>query len=234
MMVTLGNFFFRYRNSLAPILYIGLFIPAAGVIESYYILAIIGMLIVLTGQAIRMATIGLVYIVRGGSKRTIFARGLVTTGIFAYCRNPMYIGNILIMTGIFIMADTVLVFFIVPLVIFFYQAIVMAEEDFLRRQFDHEFEEYTHSVNRWIPGLKRIGKSFGSMTFNWRRVVLKEFNTTFIVLLGALLVLMKNIYKTDKKLFSDCFPYSIVIFIILIVVYLVILYLKKSKKLRAK
>ena len=234
MMLTIGNFFFRYRNSLAPILYIGLFIPTAAANDSYYILAIIGMLIVLTGKAIRMTTIGLVYIVRGGSNGSIFASGLVKTGIFAHCRNPMYLGNILIMTGLFIMADTVLVFFIVPLVIFFYQAVVMAEEDFLRRQFGHEYEEYTSNVNCWIPRMKGINRSFESMTFNWRRVVLKEFNTTFIVLLGVLLVFMKNMYKTDKKLFYDCFPYSIAIFIILIVVYLAILYLKKSKKLREK
>jgi len=232
MMVTLGNFFFRYRNSLAPILYIGLFVPAPAVYDSYYIPAFIGLLIALAGQAVRMATIGLDYIIRGGSKGRIFARGLVTTGIFAHCRNPMYIGNMLIMTGMFIMADSVLVYCIVPLVVFFYQAIVKAEENFLRMQFGDEYEEYTRRVNRWIPSLKGIHASFESMTFNWRRVVRKEFNTSFIVLLGALLVFMKNIYKTDKELFSCCLPYSIAIFIILLATYLTILYLKKSKKLR--
>ena len=232
MMVALGNFFFRYRNSLAPILYIGLFIPAVAVNDSYYILEFVGMLIALTGQAVRMATIGLVYIVRGGSKGRIFAGGLVTTGIFAHCRNPMYIGNILIMSGLFILANSILAFFIITLVVFFYQAIVIAEENFLRSQFGDEYEEYTHTVNRWIPRLKGINRSFESMTFNWRRVVLKEFNTAFIVFLGMLLVFMKNVYSADKEMFYSCLPHSFIIFIIMLVAYLTILYLKKSKKLR--
>lgn len=232
-MVTLGNFFFHYRNSLAPILYILLFIPTAAVCDSYYSFAFIGMLIALTGQAVRMATIGLVYIVRGGSKRRIFAKGLVKTGGFSHCRNPMYFGNILIMSGLFIMTNSFIVFFVVPFVMFFYQAIVLAEENFLRSQFGDDFEEYTRTVNRWIPRLKGINRSFESMTFNWRRVILKEFNTSFIVFLGILLIFMKNMYITDKEMFSCCLPYSIALFIILVVVYLTILYLKKSKKLRA-
>ena len=233
MMIILGNFFFRYRNSIAPILFIFLFTPAHAITDSYYILAVIGMLVALTGQAVRMATIGLVYIIRGGSKGRIFAQGLVKTGIFAHCRNPMYIGNILIMTGMFIMSNSVVAFIIVPLVIFFYQAIVLAEENFLLSKFGEEYEEYTHAVNRWIPRLKGINRSFESMTFNWRRVVLKEFNTSFIIFLGIVLVFMKNTYVVDKEMFSFCLPYSIEIFIILVVTYLTILYLKKSKKLRA-
>ncbi|MCE5251670.1 isoprenylcysteine carboxylmethyltransferase family protein [bacterium] len=232
MMVAIGNFFFHYRNTIAPVFFIVLFIPAAGMFGSYSTAASLGLALALTGQAIRVATIGLVYIIRGGSKKRIFAKGLVTTGIFGHCRNPLYMGNILIMTGLFIMADTVLALIAVPVVIFFYQAIVMAEEEYLRVQYPEEYTEFERKSNRWIPRLKGLGETFRSMTFNWRRVILKEYNTTFIWMLGAVIVFMQNIHGIDKALFSRLLPAAITAGVFLLVMYLGVMYLKKTKRLR--
>src|SRR4051812_38054034 len=106
-MITIGNFFFKYRNYLFIFLYLALFIPSPPVFttkffgEHYYIWPIIiGLLVTISGQAIRGATIGLAYIVRGGKDKKVYADELVTEGIFNHCRNPLYVGNILMLLGV--------------------------------------------------------------------------------------------------------------------------------------
>ena len=96
-MVKIGNFFFKYRNWLFIIFYALLFVPHVPQLftpknfgEHYYLYPIIiGLIITVAGQAIRGATIGLAYIIRGGKNKKVYAEDLVTTGIFAHCRNPL-------------------------------------------------------------------------------------------------------------------------------------------------
>ena len=72
-MVKIGNLFFRTRNFIFPIFYLFLFIPSSQLVVNYKIIAIIGISITIIGQLIRMVTIGLVYVIRGGRKRRIYA-----------------------------------------------------------------------------------------------------------------------------------------------------------------
>ena len=165
-MVALGNFLFHYRNMLFPLFYLILFVPSPVIFTSDLTAALTGLCISLIGQIIRIATIGLQYIIRGGSKRRVYAKDLVTTGIFSHCRNPLYIGNILILLGLSIIANSLLFLVVfIPLFAFFYQAIVRAEGNFLLGKFGDEFREYTESVNRWLPKLNGLGETFASMSF---------------------------------------------------------------------
>ena len=73
MMIQIGNFFFKYRNLLFILLYLALFVPSPPIFSAevfgpdYYLWPIvIGLIITVTGQLIRGATIGLAYIIRGG------------------------------------------------------------------------------------------------------------------------------------------------------------------------
>src|ERR1044072_3328458 len=106
-MISIGNFFFRYRNFLFMFLYVALFIPSAPLFssevfgENYYIWPVVlGLIITVSGQLIRGATIGLAYIIRGGKEGKVYADELVTSGIFHHCRNPLYVGNILMLCGV--------------------------------------------------------------------------------------------------------------------------------------
>ncbi len=199
-MVRLGNFFFKYRNWIFIIFYAALFIPSWPLFpprqlgSCYYIWPIgIGLIITCLGQLIRGLTIGLAYIVRGGKEGKPYAEGLVTEGIFRHCRNPLYVGNILMLLGVGILANSlVYVAIIIPFFLFIYQAIVLAEENFLSRKFGASFDDYCKSVNRWFPNLKGIGKTFTSMEFNWKRWILKEHTTQFVWLIGITLVLFIN------------------------------------------
>ncbi|TZF83888.1 isoprenylcysteine carboxylmethyltransferase family protein [Pedobacter sp. BS3] len=240
-MISIGNFFFKYRNFLFIFLYLALFIPSPRVFtpesfgESYYLWPIIiGLIITVTGQAIRGATIGLAYIVRGGKDKKVYAEDLVTQGIFNHCRNPLYVGNILMLTGVGILSNSVLYLVIfIPLFLFIYQAIVLAEENFLRHKFGQQFDAYCSRVNRWFINLKNLGQTFKGMKFNAKRWILKEYNTQFVWLAGIALVLLTRYPEITD--FDTNFRNVLltIILIILVLIYLTVRYLKKSGKLVA-
>jgi protein-S-isoprenylcysteine O-methyltransferase Ste14 len=201
---------------------------------SYYIWPIsIGLFITCLGQLIRGLTIGLAYIVRGGKEGKPYAEGLVTDGIFKHCRNPLYVGNILMLLGVGILANSlVYVIIVIPVFIFIYQAIVLAEENFLRGKFGPGFDEYCKKVNRWFPNLKEIGKTFGSMQFNWKRWILKEHTTQFIWLIGITLILL---LRYPELTGHDSGLRNLLLGIVLgalLLIYLLVRYLKKTGKFR--
>ncbi len=232
-MVIVGNFLFRHRNYIFPILYLILFVPSPKIFDDFYIPVIIGLSVALFGQAIRILTIGLVYIIRGGRHRQIYAKELVTDGIFAHCRNPLYLGNILILTGSGIMSNSLVSLLIfLPLFVFAYQAIVIAEENFLNDRFGPQYKNYLKRVNRWVPNLKGIGNTINSSTFKWRRVIVKEYNSIYIWLTGAVLLILKNYrsYSTAQN-FHKSLPFFILVIFSLTVCYSIVRYLKKSLKL---
>ena len=149
-MISIGNFFFKYRNVLFIILYPCLFLPspqlfkAESLGDSYYFWPIAaGLFITVSGQLIRGLTIGLAYIVRGGRDKKVYADKLVTQGIFNHCRNPLYVGNILMLLGVGVLSNSLIyVGIIMPLFLFIYQAIVLAEENNLRKKFGNDFDNY--------------------------------------------------------------------------------------------
>ncbi len=232
-MIQIGNFFFKYRNLLFILLYGLLFLPSPELFTENIFHAeyktwplIIGLFVTVLGQAIRGATIGLAYIVRGGKDKKVYAEHLVSTGIFSHCRNPLYVGNILMLLGVGILANSLIyVAIIMPLFLFIYQAIVLAEENFLRGKFGADFDAYCAKVNRWIPSLKGIGATFSSMEFNWKRWVLKEYTTQFIWLAGIALLTIR-LYQIE-----DVMTNSIYAVIILAIGYGIVRYLKKSGKM---
>lgn len=237
-MIKIGNFFFKYRNWLFIFLYIALFIPSRRIFSpdyfgvNYYLYpVIIGLVITIAGQLIRGATIGLAYIVRGGRDGKVYAEDLVTKGIFHHCRNPLYVGNILMLCGVGILSNSLLyLLFFIPLFLFIYQAIVLAEENFLRGKFGQAFVEYCNATNRWIPDLRGISNTFRAMHFNWRRWILKEYNTQYVWLSGIVLILLLKYeeltnYNTHLRntLMAIILPF-------LLLMYLFVRYLKKSGK----
>ena len=80
---------------------------------------------------------------------------LVITGMYAYVRNPMILGVIMILTGESIAISSLhifhwdLLFFVINNVYFgFY------EEPGLVHRFGDEYREYKKNVHRWVPRLK--------------------------------------------------------------------------------
>jgi protein-S-isoprenylcysteine O-methyltransferase Ste14 len=239
-MVAIGNFFFKYRNWIFILFYGALFIPSWPLFSPgrfgacYYLWPVLaGLFITCLGQLIRGLTIGLAYIVRGGKEGKPYAEGLVTDGIFNHCRNPLYVGNIFMLLGVGILANSlVYVAIVIPVFLFIYQAIVLAEENFLRGKFGAGFDAYCNKVNRWFPNLSGIGKTFRNMQFNWKRWILKEHTTQFIWLCGITLILLFRYpvltgHDTQRRTIL-----AAIILGILLLIYLLIRYLKKTGKFR--
>lgn len=237
-MISIGNFFFKYRNVVFIFLYLALFIPSPKLFrpeffgENYYWWPIVlGLSITIAGQLVRGATIGLAYIVRGGKDKRVYAEHLVTEGIFNHCRNPLYVGNVLMLAGVGILSNSLIyVAIFIPLFSFIYQAIILAEENFLRKKFGRTFDEYCSRVSRWGINFRGLGKTFRKMTFNSRRWVLKEYNTQFVWLVGIALLLLLNYpqlteYDSRER---NIWLGSALLFLTL--VYFYVRYMKKSGK----
>jgi membrane protein DedA with SNARE-associated domain len=119
----------------------------------------------------------------------------------------------------------------IPFFLFVYQAIVLAEENFLRNKFGEQFNNYCARVNRWFPDFKGIGKTFSGMRFNWKRYVAKEHTTTFIWLCGIVLLLLfyyPQLTNNDAHLRNTLL---IVILSALLIIYIFIRIIKKQGKL---
>jgi protein-S-isoprenylcysteine O-methyltransferase Ste14 len=185
----LGRFLFRYRNALFPCAFALVLLPGPHLFADSVISLGIGAVCAVLGQSIRVLTIGLKYVIRGGRERRVYAGELVTDGLYAHTRNPMYIGNVLILVGIATASNSWACLAVaVPLFVFVFACIVAAEEDYLRREFDAEFDSYCRSVPRWIPRFDRLGRTLVATTFHWRRLLVKEYGT-FCGLIGGLSLL---------------------------------------------
>ncbi len=204
MLVRVGNFFFHYRNFLFPLAFLLVFLPGPALFPAHITAAIIGALVALTGQLIRGATIGFKYIIRGGRNRRVYAEDLVTDGLYGHTRNPMYVGNLLILTGLAIAANSwSCVAIVVPLFTFIYIAIVAAEESFLRGKFGAAFDRYCHDVPRWAVRVRGLGATLSSMEFNWKRVIVKEYGTPVGWIIGLSVIVIRNLWEEGDGLSED-------------------------------
>jgi protein-S-isoprenylcysteine O-methyltransferase Ste14 len=120
---------------------------------------------------------------------------LATAGPYAYTRNPLYLGSLLIGVGFAIAARSCWIA-LALIVMFFaiYVPVIHGEEKFLREKFP-EFEEYVRSVPRMFPGLSVFRgprENSGSFSFELYRKH-REYNA----LLGTLLMIGALIAKIE-------------------------------------
>lgn len=79
------------------------------------------------------------------------ASSLVTSGIYRFTRNPMYLGMLLILVGWALYLANVLAFLFLPAFILYMNRFqIEPEEKALTALFGQEYLEYTARVLRWI------------------------------------------------------------------------------------
>jgi protein-S-isoprenylcysteine O-methyltransferase Ste14 len=143
----IGAMLFRNRSWL-PVLFIGvpLLVPARMSLTGW----VFGAICIVAGEWIRLAGVAAAGTVTRRRSRTV--QRLVTYGIFAWVRNPLYVGNFLIWMG-FTIISGVLWFLPIAIVIFAteYSLIVRYEEGVLESIFGAEYLAYKQSTPRWIP-----------------------------------------------------------------------------------
>ncbi len=198
-MIAIGNFLFRFRNQLFPAVIVVLFLlmPPPALVLDNPVLTLTkdaaAILVILAGLALRATVVGYKYIQRGGLKKKVYAKDLVTEGMFGVCRNPLYVGNMLLYTGVFLLhGNPLLIVAGVSLFAFMYQCIVYAEEAFLLRTFGEAYRAYCRDVPRWMLRLSNFSQSTEGMTFNIRRVVGKDYSTVSAAMIA---ILATEMYK---------------------------------------
>lgn len=111
------------------------------------------LLIALAAQSFRTWAAGFVGTRARGDAPS--AEILLTAGPYAHVRNPMYLGNLVIVVALALMSGV----WYAPLIAlcawsFVYAKVIPYEEAFLRHRFQDEYEAYFRSVPRLLPALR--------------------------------------------------------------------------------
>jgi protein-S-isoprenylcysteine O-methyltransferase Ste14 len=76
----------------------------------------------------------------------------IAIGFYKYWRNPMYLAEVFIFTGLFFLLGYLLLLFYAALVfIIMHLFVLYVEEPELRRVLGGQYIEYTKKVPRWVP-----------------------------------------------------------------------------------
>jgi len=189
-MKTLGRFLFRIR-SFTPIPLIILLIIFA---HPSRLSLIVGFIIAIPGELLRIWAVGYA----GAATRTRsmgVARQLVTTGPYAYVRNPLYLGNFILSLGICIISGVywMIPFFLVGY-IFQYLPIILSEEAHLRKECGKTYNEYYADVPRFIPRIRPYANR-SEHDFSLRRAIKSEKRTFVASVLVIVLMMIKQLWR---------------------------------------
>ena len=180
-----GNFLFKYRGTLPLILlggsllmFIYTQINKLGydrliAYEHYEYIAII---VTFLGLAIRIFTVG--YAARNTSGRNTqkqVADTVNTSGIYSTVRHPLYVGNFLMWLGPALMVQNL--WFIIAFVFIYwvyYERIMFAEEQFLRKKFNTQYTDWAARTPAFILSFKNY--LLPKETFSLKKILRQEKN----------------------------------------------------------
>ena len=232
-----GNWLFRWRSYL-PLCLIVVLIPA--ILNFRYlggshfydlILELVCMAISLSGLWVRCLTVG--YVPKGTSGRNTMkqvADSLNTTGVYSLLRNPLYLGNYLMMFGVITMISPGAWW--LPLVFslafwIYYERIIMAEEAFLSEKFGDEYSKYAAKTPVIFPRFRNWQKP--DLVFSFRTVLRREYSGLFALISAMFAIEVAGDFVVTRKLHFDVV--WVVLFIAALVLYLTLRTLKKTTTL---
>lgn len=190
-----GNWLFKYRSFLpiivliiGTVLYLRTeihpetFILKETPYEIFY--ELFALIVSLTGLLVRGYTVGHTPKRTSGrnTRQGQVADTLNTTGIYSIVRHPLYVGNLLMWLGPAMLTGHL--WFIISFCLFYwvyYERIMYAEEQFLRKKFGEKYIKWSENVPAFIPKLKNFKKP--DLPFSWRKVLKKEKNGLFALFL---------------------------------------------------
>jgi protein-S-isoprenylcysteine O-methyltransferase Ste14 len=188
-MKKIGNIFFKYR-SYTPLPF---FLIMIIYINPVIIYLILGLIISILGEMLRVWAVSYA----GSETRTtvsVGATNLVTQGPYSYIRNPLYLGNIIIYTGMGIMSNSLFPYLQMTGLIYFiiqYYFIIKVEEDYLTNKFGNIYNIYKSSVRSFIPNFKKLPENIKSnLDFNLKKGMQSEKRSfqSFIITSGLILI----------------------------------------------
>lgn len=188
--MTLGQIFFKYRSYTPLLPLIPMILYARPTIATL----LIGAVFVIIGELFRFW--GVAY--AGSETRTTDRVGgtyLVTQGPFAYVRNPLYVGNILMYFGIAVMSNSLFPYLQIFALVYFtfqYYYIILEEEGYLKEKFKEKYDDYFAKVSRFFPKFSPYDNSKQS----------------------GLKLNLKSAYESEKRTFQAVFVSSLIIVVI--------------------
>jgi protein-S-isoprenylcysteine O-methyltransferase Ste14 len=204
-----GNWLFK-RRSWLPV-----FMITAGIIMMYLgnrqaILfdmrdELIFLGVSLFGQVIRILTVGFTPKNTSG-RNTVngqIADELNVTGIYSLLRHPLYLGNFFMWLGpvLFLRSG----WFMVVFGLFYwlyYERIMFAEEQFLRRKFGDIYDKWSERVSSFIP--LTFYYIAPKLPFSVRNVLKREYNSFVnIFVIFTLLDLFRNYFLSERIYFTE-------------------------------
>lgn len=230
-----GDFLFRNRSYLPLLILIpGLYIyvmheaRVPDIMEKnniIYELACFG--VCLLGFLVRIITIGFSADSTSGRNTTAgqIAESLNTTGMYSFCRHPLYVGNFLIWLGI--AAFTQNFWFIVAFILMFwvyYERIMYAEEEYLLNKFGNEYQSYSDQTPAVIPAFKNFKKPL--LSFSFRKVIRQEKAGILNLFAVILLLRITGEYFESEAMHVELF--WIVGFCVSLLLYAIIKILQKK------
>jgi protein-S-isoprenylcysteine O-methyltransferase Ste14 len=234
-----GNWLFRWRSFLPLVLYVLAAMVIAMEADSHQPIfnfqwAIICLMVSMWGQIIRAITIG--YTPKGTSGRNTkmgqVAEVLNTKGIYSIVRHPLYLGNFFMWLGIIMYVGNHW-FTIVCVLLFwlYYERIMLAEEQFLRRKFGVLYEKWAEKIPPFFPSFTQY-KSSGD-SFSLRNVLKREYSGFFAVFLSfALLDALKTYTHIGITQWQDVITnFWGILLLINVPVFFTLRFLKKNTKL---
>lgn len=146
----MGSFFKRELRGKLRI-YIAWLTGVLLIILTHQTPALAGLLVILMGALLRAYSSGCI------EKESRLSEG----GPFRFCRNPLYVGSLLITLGAFVSQGYGWVGLVVVAVsMAVYQPLVAAEEKVLAEKFGAEYQDYLRRVPRYIPGPQTVWNAF--------------------------------------------------------------------------
>ena len=181
------------------------------------------------GLGIRVFTTG--YAPRGTSGRNTrrhVADVLNVTGMYSIVRHPLYLGNFLIWLGIslFVRSSGLSLIFILGFWLY-YERIIFAEEQFLRRKFGEVYSEWAARTRAFLPRFKNWQSP--SVSFSVRKVLRKEYQSFFgIIFTFTILEIIGDLFAV-KRIELDLM--WLILFSTGLTLYLILRILEKKTKI---
>ena len=89
----------------------------------------------------------------GGPGMQIPPERLVTTGPYAWCRNPMYLGHLIFLAGLALTFESPLALVLLAFSAVWFHLRITKDEKRLRELFGADYDAYAARVKRWVPYL---------------------------------------------------------------------------------
>jgi protein-S-isoprenylcysteine O-methyltransferase Ste14 len=157
----------------------------------------LGFLVMACGEGIRFWGVS----IAGSETRTTGRVGgtfLITTGPFAYVRNPLYVGNMLMYAGVGVMSMALFPWLLLIALVWFYfqyYLIVTQEEEYLNERFGDDYRNYTSVVGRFVPTFKRyVAANPPPKSVSAKEGLASERRTLQAIALVTLLIVAKYVY----------------------------------------